>query len=421
MRHIADGALHAYLDGAHDQIGGPGEVEALEAHLAECAACRARLEAEREVGVRASEILAMGAPRATELPPFAALEGRRQPARAGEGAAAARGTPARRPYPLRRTPLAWVATVLLALGAGWTARELLETPGDDRLIAVTAGEPEAERSPGARTRFGAVPPPEPRRTGAPVPGVPGSQDAAAPAGGMPAAPADAREGQALAAATDPRPPRDRAEEGAEPTEAAEHPAIAIPAAPPPPAAEDASRAMALRSAPREELRLRRDPEAVAAERERERQPVPLGEPAAAAASDRVWRPMDRSLAEATLGRPILSVPDLPVIAVEELATEAGRTIRVRQRLATGEVLTLRQSLVEPASHRGEPAAAAAPARTAESEHLSVPSAARPAPVEVEAREERDGSLVEMREGDLVIHARAPIPLDRLRALLVRLR
>ena len=55
VQHLDDGRLHAYLDG-HLRDGTVGR-DYVERHLAECAACRARLEEERRVRDRARAIL----------------------------------------------------------------------------------------------------------------------------------------------------------------------------------------------------------------------------------------------------------------------------------------------------------------------------------------------------------------------------
>src|SRR5713226_1960435 len=99
MSHVDDGLLHAYLDGELPA----SEAERLQAHIAECAECRARLEEERALIRRAGELFALAEPPARDVPPF----------RAGD----------RRP-PVRvwwqvRFPLAWAATVVLAVGMGW--------------------------------------------------------------------------------------------------------------------------------------------------------------------------------------------------------------------------------------------------------------------------------------------------------------
>ncbi len=96
MSHVDDGTLHEYLDG---QLA-PGERAQLEAHLASCPACQARLEEERALIARADALLALATPPDRAIPPFHQL---------------------RHPWPAWRfrLPAVWAATVLLALGLGW--------------------------------------------------------------------------------------------------------------------------------------------------------------------------------------------------------------------------------------------------------------------------------------------------------------
>jgi Putative zinc-finger len=98
MSHVDDGTLHAYLDGELS----PPEAQAVEAHVAQCPACRTRLEEERALIARAGELLAQAAPPERELPPF----------RPGDV------KPPARLWWQVRTPLAWAATIALALGIG---------------------------------------------------------------------------------------------------------------------------------------------------------------------------------------------------------------------------------------------------------------------------------------------------------------
>lgn len=98
MSHVDDGTLHAYLDGEL----ATAEAQGVDAHLAQCPACRARVEEERALITRAGELLALAAPPERELPPF----------RAGDL------EPLKRLWWQVRLPLAWAATVVLALGIG---------------------------------------------------------------------------------------------------------------------------------------------------------------------------------------------------------------------------------------------------------------------------------------------------------------
>ena len=99
MSHVDDGTLHAYLDGELT----PVEVGQLESHLAGCAGCRARLDEARVLIERAARLLGVAVPPGPEhaAPPLHQL---RQP------------PPAWRRL---RVPLAWAATIVLALGLGW--------------------------------------------------------------------------------------------------------------------------------------------------------------------------------------------------------------------------------------------------------------------------------------------------------------
>jgi hypothetical protein len=98
MLHADDGTLHAYLDGELSAL----EVARLEAHLAECAPCRARVAEARDVVARSSRILALAEPPDRAAPPLHQL---------------------RHPRPLLRlrVPLAWAASAAIVLVGGWLA------------------------------------------------------------------------------------------------------------------------------------------------------------------------------------------------------------------------------------------------------------------------------------------------------------
>ena len=98
MSHVDDGILHGYLDGEL----APAEARGVDAHLAQCPECRRRVDEERALIARAAELLAVATPPDRALPPF----------RAGDVKA-----PTRLWWQVR-LPLAWAATVALALGIG---------------------------------------------------------------------------------------------------------------------------------------------------------------------------------------------------------------------------------------------------------------------------------------------------------------
>jgi len=125
MSHVDEGTLHAYLDGELP----PVERERVDSHLKGCPACQARLAEERALIERADRLLGMAAPPERALPPLDTL---RKP---------------RILWRLRR-PLAWAATIVLAVGIGWYARgsfSLMQT----RTSTAETGMPQAAAAPPA--------------------------------------------------------------------------------------------------------------------------------------------------------------------------------------------------------------------------------------------------------------------------------
>src|SRR6266550_4363565 len=104
MPHVDEGTLHAYLDGELPSA----ERKTLEAHLAECASCRAMLEEERALLDRASALLGTARPTDRPAPPFEQLSLPRAPRRS--------------PWRVR-TSVAWAASIALALGIGYYLRQ----------------------------------------------------------------------------------------------------------------------------------------------------------------------------------------------------------------------------------------------------------------------------------------------------------
>lgn len=462
MRHVDDGSLHAYLDGAYEHVEMPGGVEALERHVAGCAACDARLRAEREVHARAAGILGLASPGAAELPPFRALEERTR-----DGAARRRR---------RRLPIAWAATVVLALGAGWMAREVRQGPaGAGSGALAVAGEEAGVRDRGAvrgagDTDHGRAADPPVGESASAMPGALAATDV----GGSGAAGADPRTDEVQvremagrsAARSAPsvesaaRPQVASADAGRtggiEPSVArsGSQTAAAVPAGEPAEgvaplsvrnerAAADRRMAISDVAAEREsraQLRVRPAPEPVPERAD----PAPLGvpvptgrasdappSPTAAAPpppppvraeqqalgavafealelTQQEWHPADRLTAERELGRTLLSISRLPIIDLGVGAADDGTAVRVRQRLEDGGTLTL----VFRRETAGEVGAA---------------SAAEPEPRggryydELQAIEEGGVSRIRLRHGSLIVEAIAPVPLRRLRELIAELR
>jgi len=108
---VDEGRLSEYLD---RPIGGSSDRAEIEAHLAECAECRERLEELRVIRERADALLRHATPARLTMPGFEEIEAR---------ARARRGAGPRRVLSLQRlTALGWAATIVLAVGIGWIAR-----------------------------------------------------------------------------------------------------------------------------------------------------------------------------------------------------------------------------------------------------------------------------------------------------------
>jgi hypothetical protein len=126
MPHVDEGQLHAYLD------RGPGDATAsewatFESHLSLCEDCQGRMEEARRLRDRAQEILARVGPGDIEVPPFESLVAR-SAAGGGSSGGSSRpigpGSTLRRRWRSGNIPLAWAATIMVAVGAGWMARQV---------------------------------------------------------------------------------------------------------------------------------------------------------------------------------------------------------------------------------------------------------------------------------------------------------
>ncbi|MBT8397683.1 MAG: hypothetical protein HKO65_19085 [Gemmatimonadetes bacterium] len=161
MRHVTDGELHAFLDGALDLLA-EGRGDEVRDHLADCPTCSERLQDEEGVRARAMEILGAPSISGVGLPTFEELRERAEAP--GPDAPMEREEPEGRAHyrgPLRGLPMAWAATIVLALGVGWMGGQVWRgIPGDgrptralDRLETAPSQEgtsqgPEADSLPG---------------------------------------------------------------------------------------------------------------------------------------------------------------------------------------------------------------------------------------------------------------------------------
>jgi len=123
MSHIAEGLLHAHVDGA--LMPDDPDWARAEVHLAQCDECRGRLAEARRLWTAVGGILAGANAPETERPVFADLV---EQARSRQEEH--RGAAMRRRPPWWRSPakLAWAASLVLAVGAGWMGRALLVSP-----------------------------------------------------------------------------------------------------------------------------------------------------------------------------------------------------------------------------------------------------------------------------------------------------
>lgn len=174
MRHITDGELHAYLDGAADLLP-EGRGDQVRNHLDSCPVCRERLQDEKSVRDRSQGLLDSVAPPELPLPSFEEIRTRAGAAESvTEKETGVEGVGGRYRGPLRGAPLAWAATVVLALGVGWMGGEVWR--GREGGIVADSYVPETTARPAAEVLHGgaeAMAEPEAPREASVVGGVEG--------------------------------------------------------------------------------------------------------------------------------------------------------------------------------------------------------------------------------------------------------
>lgn len=142
MSHIDDAKVEAYLDGAYEALTLEDLAE-IERRIEDDPAFAARVAEARAVRDQAAAILSMASPEDVDLPSFQELQ--RRAARGsgnGEGRRRWLGLP-----PV--VGLSWAATVVLALGVGWSVGQGAGSPGS--AVQAPASFPVREAAPPAET------------------------------------------------------------------------------------------------------------------------------------------------------------------------------------------------------------------------------------------------------------------------------
>ncbi|HEY8468024.1 MAG TPA: zf-HC2 domain-containing protein [Longimicrobiales bacterium] len=378
MSHVDEGTLHAYLDGELERVQ-PGATATLEGHVAGCEECRARLEEARRLRERASRILEQAGSPPVDVPPFDVVLRRARGARSAPGAA---GPGHRRPF----LPLAWAASIALALLGGWWAHDMARRTPPATVLFEAAVEAAGDVAP---------------QPGAAAPPATAGQDA--PASAPPAAPslpAQRRPAQ-RATGSDEVAVQDRlAEPAARSVAASRTAAPAVGAvqgerveafiAPQTAAAPDARRGEAPRIAGGVDVA------------------APLVAADVSVAGADAWTPVDRAEAERRLGGKLILVEGLDVASIEAADSAGAPRVRVRQPLGAGVFLELVQQRAVAEKTAAAAGRAAAPSAPRQDTLAGRPPEAVPESLVVE----RDGFTVTLR---------AIVSTDSLRALAGRLR
>ncbi|MEX2531780.1 MAG: hypothetical protein WD960_13515 [Gemmatimonadota bacterium] len=324
MQHLDDGYLQSWLDRDRSGITG-AEAAEVEAHVAHCKVCAARLAEMEGTNQQVRSLLASVAPGAEAAPDFDEVV-RRSRRRSGSGGDG-RGWMA----------AGWAASIVLATGLGWLSHDVVR-PGSDDRASAPAAETEAAVAaadlPAARavqdlddTREAEEAGVGTRGTGAEArdTGTVGADVAAAEWAAGATAVGDGTE----VAAADPEREIDATGVDSVSVEALlGQAAISV-------------EGLMDRGAAREPV--------TAALQARSLRAREGGEPAGeardvinAAGTGEFWAPVARERAEAGAGFALLTVPGLAVLEIEFGAVGGVTAIRVRQALDSGAVLTLVQ-------------------------------------------------------------------------------
>ena len=158
MRHIPEDELHAYLDQGLSRT----QCVEIESHLADCPSCQSLRDGIAALRDRTTALLARLAPPPSVPPAFEVLR-----ARAAEAASLRRR---------RLHLLAWAASVVLAVGLGWSARSFVRSldrdPATPQVVSAPAASARIAASRPSRDSSAPPPPkasPAATRAARPVP------------------------------------------------------------------------------------------------------------------------------------------------------------------------------------------------------------------------------------------------------------
>jgi hypothetical protein len=359
MRHIPEDELHAYLDQALSRT----QCVEIESHLADCPSCRAMRDGIAALRDRTTALLSRLAPPPSFPPAFDRLRRR-----------AAEVESQRR----RRLHVgAWVASLVLALGLGWSASSLMRSRADrvtPSVATAPAGAPAAvaSRVPDSQPSA-AVPVP----SGEAAPGVPARQ----PRGLKPA-----QRARGLTAPSPEPVSRVRPREDAPSTSRGE---VVAPSRDSARAAREATLSV-LSPTPTLELT----------------QLEPSGRQDDL---DGMWRTMSWAGAKAEAGERLPHIDGLPVVQVQvQSGEQSSRPVTVvAQQLASGQVI---RTIEGPATDVSQILSRRA---MTEADSLFLPGDSTVLPA--------DGShAMAMQVGDRMLAITADLPPDSLRAMIRRL-
>jgi len=413
VSHATEGDLHAYLDGGLQDLE-PERAAALRAHLQACSDCRARLSEERRWRDGAIDLLGSVAPTAGEPPPFedvlaAAAAGPSEGSTAGSDGGFRGAVVGGRP-PGRLIELAWAASIVIALGAGWMGRSMMTETGELERLAALEQNPVRADAPAERAIPSSVGEAKGQREN--EPGVAGERSTE---------PAEtAKRDEAF----------DGTVEDAEQTPA-ESAREKLTQSPPQAAALDADAAAVVAEVTEERTLGEEETPATESETDRVEGQAALADDVSGAdagfartrldaigavfESDLSWMPVSRADAEHWLSHELLTVPQLPIVELAISSLEDVRLVRVTHRLPSGSVLEVVEQAVDPAwgdevggRLRNERATLTAPKR--------MPADSR----RQEGVEPATAVTAAVVEG-LYVSVRAPVAPDSLAELVSRLR